>query len=132
MAVRVGARGGNKVTKPRLSGPRPPAPVAVDLHPSPYPVRVRCRLCHTPEMSISNSKTVSRRIAAEMIGIAPATLKKWAIEERGPAVHAKLGDSKQARTLYSLAEIQKWQRDPAAYERRHQGQRHDRRHNAGK
>ena len=83
-------------------------------------------------MSTSNSKTVTRRIAAEMIGIAPATLKKWAIEERGPAVHAKLGDSKQARTLYAVAEIQKWQRDPAAYERRHQGPRHDRRHNAGK
>jgi hypothetical protein len=83
-------------------------------------------------MTSSNTKTVSRRIAAEIIGIAPATLKKWAIEERGPAVHAKLGDSKQARTLYAVAEIQKWQRDPAAYERRHRGQRHDRRHNAGK
>lgn len=83
-------------------------------------------------MSTSNSKTVTRRDAASIIGIAPATLKKWNLEGRGPAVHAKLGDQKQSRTLYAVAEIQKWQRDPAAYERRHRGQRHDRRHNAGK
>jgi hypothetical protein len=83
-------------------------------------------------MTKPDTKTVTRRAAAEIIGIAPATLKKWAIEQRGPAVHAKLGDSKQARTLYAVAEIQKWQRDPAAYERRHRGPRHDRRHNAGK
>jgi len=83
-------------------------------------------------MTKSDTKTVSRRIAAEIIGIAPATLKKWAIEERGPAVHAKLGDHRQSRTLYSMTEIEKWQRDPAAYERRHRGPRHDRRHNPGK
>jgi hypothetical protein len=35
-------------------------------------------------MSTDASKTVTRRIAAEMIGIAPATLKKWNIEGRGP------------------------------------------------
>ena len=83
-------------------------------------------------MSTNATNTVSRRVAAEIIGIAPATLKKWAIQERGPAVHAKIGTTQQARTLYAVAEIQKWQRDPAAYERRHRGPRHDRRHNAGK
>jgi hypothetical protein len=82
-------------------------------------------------MTTSNTKTVTRRIAAEMIGIAPATLKKW-MGHRGPRVAAKLGTTQQARTLYAVGEIQKWQRDPAAYERRHQGPRHDRRHNAGK
>ena len=56
-------------------------------------------------MTSSNTKTVTRRIAAEIIGIAPATLKKWAIEGRGPAVHSKLGDEQQSRTLYSLGEI---------------------------
>jgi hypothetical protein len=83
-------------------------------------------------MTTSNTKTVTRRIAAEMIGIEPATLKKWLTQSRGPAVHAKLGDQKQSRTLYAVAEIKRWQRDPAAYERRHQGPSHDRRHNAGK
>jgi len=83
-------------------------------------------------MTKSDKKSVTRRIAAEIIGIVPAALKKWAIEERGPAVHAKLGDRQQARTLYAVAEIQKWQREPASYERRHRGPRHDRRHNAGK
>jgi len=83
-------------------------------------------------MTTNATKTVSRRIAAEIIGIAPATLKKWMGQDRGPRVAAKLGDQKQSRTLYAVAEIQKWQRDPAAYERRHRGPRHDRRHNAGK
>lgn len=82
-------------------------------------------------MTSSNTKTVTRRIASELTGLAPATLKKMAIEGRGP-MFTKIGTTQQARTLYSLAEIQKWQRDPAAYERRHQGPRHDRRHNAGK
>jgi hypothetical protein len=75
-------------------------------------------------MTSSNTKTVSRRIAAEIIGIAPATLKKWAIEERGPAVHAKLGDSKQARTLYAVAEIERWRSDPVGYEQRRYGGHH--------
>jgi predicted secreted Zn-dependent protease len=82
-------------------------------------------------MTKPDTKTVTRRAAAEIIGIAPATLKKW-MGHRGPRVAAKLGTTQQARTLYSLAEIQKWQRDPAAYERRHRDPSHDRRHNAGK
>ena len=81
---------------------------------------------------MKSTRTVSRRVAAEIIGIAPATLKKWMSQDRGPRVAAKLGDRQQARTLYAVAEIQKWQRDPAAYERLHRGPRHDRRHNAGK
>jgi hypothetical protein len=79
-------------------------------------------------MTKSDTKTVTRRIAAEIIGIAPATLKKWAIEERGPAVHAKLGDQKQSRTLYAVKEIERWRRDPVGYEqRRHGGLHADRR-----
>lgn len=83
-------------------------------------------------MTTSNTKTVTRRDAAEIIGISPATLKKWLTQSRGPAVHAKLGHRQQSRTLYAVAEIKRWQRDPAAYERRHQGPRHDRRNNAAK
>jgi len=81
---------------------------------------------------MKSTKTVTRREAAAIIGIAPATLKKWMGQDRGPRVAAKLGTTQQARTLYSLTEIQKWQRDPAGYERRHRGPLHDRRHNAGK
>ena len=72
-------------------------------------------------MSTLPTKTVTRRVAAEVIGIAPATLKKWNIEGRGPAIHAKLGTSQQARTLYRIDEIERWKRDPAGYERRHRG-----------
>ena len=65
---------------------------------------------------------VSRSIAAELTGLAPATLKKMAVEGRGPAF-VKLGQAKQARTLYRLDEIERWKRDPVAYERRHRGPR---------
>jgi hypothetical protein len=75
-------------------------------------------------MTTNATKTVCRRIAAEMIGIAPATLKKWAIEERGPAVHAKLGDRQQSRTLYAVAEIERWRSDPVGYEERRYGGHH--------
>jgi hypothetical protein len=68
------------------------------------------------------TQTVGRTTAAELIGIRPATLKAWAQQDpiRGPAF-TKIGTSKQARTLYRLDEIERWRRDPVAYERRHRG-----------
>lgn len=68
---------------------------------------------------------VSRRVASELTGLSPATLKKMAaaVPQRGPAFF-KLGTSKQARTLYRLADIERWQRDPAGYEAKHRGPKH--------
>jgi hypothetical protein len=65
--------------------------------------------------------TVGRTAAAEIIGVRPATLKAWAQQDprRGPAF-TKIGGSKQARTLYRVDEIERWKRDPVAYERRRQ------------
>lgn len=76
-------------------------------------------------MKPTPTKTVSRRGAAELIGVKPGTLKRWNIEGRGPKVAAKLGTSKQARTLYSITEIERWKRDPAGYERKHRSPRND-------
>lgn len=67
--------------------------------------------------------TVSRRVAAELTGLSPATLKKMAGQHRGPAF-SKLGSSKQARVLYRLADLERWQRDPAGYEAKHRGPKH--------
>jgi len=63
--------------------------------------------------------TVPRAAAAKIIGVAPGTLRNWASASpvRGPRP-IKTGPTQQARTLYAVAELQKWQRDPAAYERR--------------
>lgn len=68
---------------------------------------------------------VPRRVAAELTGLSPATLKKMAsaVPRRGPSFF-KLGTSKQARTLYLLADIERWQRDPAGYEAKQRGPRH--------
>lgn len=70
---------------------------------------------------MNTSPTVSRRHAARLCGVAADTLKDWArsTPPRGPAC-VKLGVSKQARTLYSIAEIEAWQRDPRGYERQRQ------------
>ena len=72
-------------------------------------------------MSTRPTKTVTRQAAAEIIGISHNTLRRWNVEGRGPRVAAKLGVSQQARTLYRLDEIERWKRDPVAYERRHRG-----------
>ncbi len=70
---------------------------------------------------MNSTKTVTRREAAAIIGIAPDTLKKWAGQHRGPRIAAKLGEAPQARTLYRVDEIERRRRDPVAYERRHRG-----------
>lgn len=73
-------------------------------------------------MSKPTEKTVTRRVASELTGLSPATLKKMAVQHRGPAF-IKLGTAKQARTLYRLADIERWKRDPAGYEAKHRGPR---------
>lgn len=74
-------------------------------------------------MNTPATKTVPRRIAADLIGVSHHTLRRWNVEGRGPRVAAKLGTSQQARTLYRLDEIERWKRDPVGYERRRRGPR---------
>jgi hypothetical protein len=64
----------------------------------------------------TTSPSVSRNRAAEIIGVSAGTLRNWACEKppRGPAP-IKIGASKQARTLYSLVEIERWRSDPTGY-----------------
>jgi len=72
-------------------------------------------------MNTPATKTVPRKAAADLIGVSPNTLRRWNVEGRGPRVAAKLGSAKQSRTLYALDEIERWRRDPVAYERKHRG-----------
>jgi hypothetical protein len=67
----------------------------------------------------ATTTTVSRAAAAAMIGVHPRTLSNWSCAKpaRGPAP-IKLGNCQQSRCLYSVREIEQWQRDPAAYEAR--------------
>lgn len=74
-------------------------------------------------MGTPAAKTVPRRVAADLIGVSRHTLRRWHVEGRGPRVAAKLGAAQQARTLYAVAEIERWKRDPVAYERRRRGPR---------
>lgn len=76
-----------------------------------------------------STPTVNRRRAAELLGLAPSTLRKWSCQQppRGPKVAAKLGDSPQARTLYRVDELERWQADPVAYETRRNREHHDHR-----
>jgi hypothetical protein len=86
--------------------------------------------CHSPyglraggatvaAMSTNPTATVTRARAAEIMGIAHGTLRNWASATpmRGPTP-TKTGTSKQARTLYALDEVRRWQADPVAYEAR--------------
>lgn len=66
-------------------------------------------------------RTVGRTEAARIVGLKPDTLKQMAMQKRGPALHSKLGTSKQARVLYDVREIERWRSDPASYEQRTYG-----------
>lgn len=59
--------------------------------------------------------TVNRTTAAAIIGIKPDTLKRWAMQRRGPQPAAKLGPEQQSRVLYDPAEIERWRCNPAGY-----------------
>lgn len=73
--------------------------------------------------------TVPRATAAKIIGVAPGTLRNWASASpaRGPRP-IKTGTTQQARTLYAVADLEHWQRNPAAYERRYRRPRRETRH----
>ena len=60
-------------------------------------------------------RTVTATEAAAMLGLTPAGLKAMRMEGRGPRP-IKLGDSRQARVLYRLDEIDKWLANPSGYE----------------
>ena len=52
------------------------------------------------------SRPLSRREAAEFLGLHPTTLAKWAQAGRGPR-YARLGDRK-GRTLYEVDDLLAW------------------------
>jgi len=85
----------------------------------PYPLPAAAATRYRSRMTNPTTITVPRAAAAKMIGVAPGTLRNWASASpaRGPRP-IKTGPTQQARTLYAVAELQKWQRNPAAYERR--------------
>lgn len=57
---------------------------------------------------------VSRRQAAEFLGLSCATLAGWGTEGVGPKF-VKLSAGRSAAVRYSLAELQRYMRDPQGY-----------------
>jgi hypothetical protein len=69
-------------------------------------------------MNTPTITAVSRATAASLLNLSPGTLRNWASGPgRGPRP-VKLTATKQGRCLYRVRDIEAWQRDPAAYERR--------------
>lgn len=75
-------------------------------------------------------QTVNRTQAAAIIGVKPDTMKRWAMQHRGPAPAAKLSPAQQGRVLYAVDEIKRWRADPTGYRwpspprRRNRNERH--------
>ncbi len=57
---------------------------------------------------------VSRPIAAQFLGLSPATLACWASAGHGPKF-SKLSAGRSGCVRYSLAELQRFAADPVAY-----------------
>lgn len=73
---------------------------------------------------MNETRTITTREAAALIGVSPDSMKRWRHLGRGPACQ-KLSDVQQGRCLYSVAEIRKWQADPQGYEKK-RGRQHGR------
>ena len=59
------------------------------------------------EMEESMKLRMNEREAAEFIGVAPATLRKWRCFGKGPA-YAKLGQARSSRVVYDRRELERW------------------------
>ena len=61
---------------------------------------------HTVMMTAPEADVLSRRQAAERLGVRPTTLARWAQQGRGPAY--SLTGNRKGRALYSAATIAAW------------------------
>jgi excisionase family DNA binding protein len=60
----------------------------------------------TVMMTPPEADVLTRRQAAERLGVKPATLARWAQQGRGPAY--SLTGNRKGRALYSAATIAEW------------------------
>ncbi len=63
---------------------------------------------------------LTRKQAAEMLGLKEGTLRTWASLGRGPQ-YRKLHNGPRAGVRYSVEELRLYAKDPAAYEKRRGG-----------
>jgi predicted site-specific integrase-resolvase len=61
---------------------------------------------HTVMMTPPEADVLTRRQAAERLGVKPATMARWAMQGRGPAY--SLTGNRKGRALYSAATIAEW------------------------
>jgi transposase len=61
---------------------------------------------HTVMMQTPEADVLTRRQAAERLGVKPATMARWAQQGRGPAY--SLTGNRKGRALYSAATIAEW------------------------
>jgi excisionase family DNA binding protein len=61
---------------------------------------------HTVMMQTPEADVLTRRQAAERLGVTTTTLARWAMQGRGPAY--SLTGTTKGRALYSAASIAEW------------------------
>jgi excisionase family DNA binding protein len=61
---------------------------------------------HTVMMQTPEADVLTRRQAAERLGVTTTTLARWAMQGRGPAY--SLTGNRKGRALYSAASIAEW------------------------
>ncbi len=75
--------------------------------------------------AIIEAQVVTVNELATILHLSPLTIRDWRKQRppRGPKP-LKLTPTRQGRILFPLTEVAEWQRDPAAYERRHNRRSH--------
>ena len=61
------------------------------------------------DISLKDDRLVSTAEAAQMLGLAPKTLREWRSQRKGPAV-LRLGTGPRARCCYRRSDLEAWTR----------------------
>jgi predicted DNA-binding transcriptional regulator AlpA len=62
------------------------------------------------DISLKDDRLVGTAEAAQLLGLAPKTLREWRSKRTGPAA-LKLGTGPKARVVYRLSALERWVRE---------------------
>lgn len=62
------------------------------------------------DLSLKDDRLVATAEAAQLLAVAPKTLREWRCQRKGPAA-LKLGAGRRARVVYRMSSLEAWVRE---------------------